>query len=543
MNNNLNFIVDSMDTKGCTPESIQDAQTNILKNLEKNYDEIEENDWWVKTKKNWKYWVIFNWKVSCNCVYDEIKYDMFLWPFLKVKQGEKYWLINVQWEKLLDLEYDDLTPYKEWYVWVKKGDKRWLRHATKPYQTECIYDKISYRYWDYFYVSVDWKMGALNKKGELIINPQFQDVDEYWIPNIIWAKRIEDGKMAIFDEDWNQISDFIYDRIDLNKMDEIKEEGELKHMKKEMLVMTKWKYKWILNKDWEFLPAEYDDFCDKWTEWLLPAKKDWKWWVVNEKWEKIVDFVYDKIQSFLWWLAVVELNWKQWLINNKWEVILKPELDNVRNLWEWIGWIKENGKLWFINDKWEKLKKIEYNSVSEFKEWLAPVQLWWKWWFLDKDLNLICDFKYDGVWYFKNGRAAVKNGDKYWFIDKNWNEICDIKYENVKLFNEWRSIVERDWKCWVIDMEWNEIYFGLEGCLMDFSWWLAAAWEIIDNKKNKSFFVDKNGKEIGKDRWYSVTVSINWAATAHKNWQDILLNEQWEEIDKDRQLKSEWFNI
>ena len=116
MNNNLNFIVDSMDTKGCTPESIQDAQTNILKNLEKNYDEIEENDWWVKTKKNWKYWVIFNWKVSCNCVYDEIKYDMFLWPFLKVKQGEKYWLINVQWERLLDLEYDDLTPYKEWYV-------------------------------------------------------------------------------------------------------------------------------------------------------------------------------------------------------------------------------------------------------------------------------------------------------------------------------------------------------------------------------------------------------------------------------------------
>ena len=120
MNNNLKFIVDNMDSKGGVCEGVQNAQTNIAENLEKDYDEVDEQCWWLKTKKNWKYWIIFNWKVSCDCIYDEVIYDSFSWPFLKVRQGEKYWLINVQWENFLDLEYDDLNPYRGWYVWVKK---------------------------------------------------------------------------------------------------------------------------------------------------------------------------------------------------------------------------------------------------------------------------------------------------------------------------------------------------------------------------------------------------------------------------------------
>ena len=543
MKNNLNFIVDNMEPKGGVCEGVQNAQINIAKNLEKDYDEIDEQGWWLKTKKNWKYWVIYNWKISCDCIYDEIEDKGSSLPFLKVRQGKKYWLIGVQWENLLDLEYDDLKLYKEWCVLVKKDGKRWLRHATQPYNTGCIYDEILYRYWNYFYILVDWKMGALNKKGEVVIDPQFQRVDECMIPNTIMAKRFEDGKIAIFDENWNQISDFVYDNISLNLMDETKDDGEERiFTRKKLLVMDIWDYKWILNENWEFLPAEYDDFGDKWTEWLLPAKKNWKWWVINEKWEKIVDFMYDWIKSFLWWLAIVELNWKHWLINNIWEVILEPKLDKVRNFWEWIGWFNENGNSWFINNKWEKLKRIEYDTVREFRGWIMSVQQWWKWWFIDKNLNLICDLKYDATWDFYNGRAFVQTGNKYWYIDRKWNEICDIKYENVKDFMEWRAIVKRDWKCWVIDMEWNEIYFGIEGTIMDFSWWLAAVCETKGNEVNRSYFIDKNGKEIGKDRCYTVAVSLNWTATARKNWQYVLLNEQWEEIDRDWDLKSEWIN-
>ena len=143
-----------------------------------------------------------------------------------------------------------------------------------------------------------------------------------------------------------------------------------------------------------------------------------------------------------------------------------------------------------------------------------------------------------------NNWMKYSNYSKMWLKDRN----CKLTEAQIKAIRE-ATGEDISWMEWLYERLFHLFfcificykvkYFGLEGFIMDFNWWLAAA----RSQDKKSFFIDKDGNEIGKDRWYSSTITINWVAMAYKNWQAVLLNEKWEEIDRIRGAKREWYNI
>ncbi len=167
---------------------------------------------------------------------------------------------------------------------------------------------------------------------------------------------------------------------------------------------------------------------------------------INRKGEYVIEAKFDMARPFVDGYAVVTVGEKRGYINLKGEFIIPPQFyraDYFQNgLAKVIVKDEQTGekKEGYINKKGEfvVLPSFCVGCAKDFSDGLAAVSTadsGGKWGFIDTNGKMVIAPQFEKATIFSEGLAKVQLNGKYGFIDKSGNWVIKPKYDNVSDFN------------------------------------------------------------------------------------------------------------
>ncbi len=332
----------------------------------------------------------------------------------------------------------------------------------------------------YVSIRVDEKWGCMNKSGEIVISPQYDDALKF--ENGI-AYAIKGGKIGYIKPDGSYLIEPKYDRagafvngvtyvgtnIQYNAysysiidttgavlLDDLDvAESTARHP--DIIIFKKGeKNGAFIRNSKTVIPAEYDSIST--DDEFLVFTKDGKQGCINLRGEIVVSAIYNEIWDVKGSTAFFrDENSKIGIIDTKGTVIVSAKYDEAKRLSNGMIKIREqNGKYalfgydgatitdhiyysvddfsdglclvrgengyGYIDETGKEVIAQMYNDAGAFSEGLAAVKTEYKWGYIDKTGKLVIKEKFASAGTFKNGYAFVST-DKNYYIDKNGEQV------------------------------------------------------------------------------------------------------------------------
>lgn len=357
---------------------------------------------------------------------------------------------------------------------------------------------------DFFIVSVNEKLGVIDEKGNLLIEPHFDEIGDFFDG---FAPASINGKCGII----NKKGDFVlkpkYQKINYldNGLYSAKLNGKFGMINRKGDFIVEPKYDNLFKQSSSFKPNTEKNLN------LYRIKLKNKVGLINEKGKVIVEPKYNDIDTFYESLATFELNNKFGLLDKTGKVITVAKYDKLHfwgnktsiriELKNKYGIVNSTGKV-IVEPKYDTIYLSKYNIVCSLKE---------KSGFTDKNGKEITNIKYGAfdttgkvilepkyeAIKFTNKTGVVKINNKYGIVNEKGEFILEPKFEYISPFNGFingfiTAKSNNKWGCinekgeFVIEPKFDELYFGEpfpEGIGM-----------FAINKKQG--IIDKNGKII-----------------------------------------------
>lgn len=285
----------------------------------------------------------------------------------------------------------------------------------------------------YFPVYTEGKWGVIDSKGEIVINPEY---DEYVV--------IPDSSKAIFicttDVDYDKGT---YSTKVLNEKNE------------------------EIFTDFDLIQAveNYDSSNNLWyAKDILKASKEGKWGIIDTKGNVIVDFIYDDITALkgVENSLLTEIDGKYGIVDYVGSVIIENEYNSIEPLAKKYenGYIVENSegkygvitytKKVAVKEQYDDVKNVygngKYYVVKEGRNWEV----------IDEEGEKYLAGKYDDILDVNGENAIVSSKDKYGVVSIADNKnIIDIKYDSIVYASGDKYIVSSNSKYGVIDANGN----------------------------------------------------------------------------------------
>lgn len=338
---------------------------------------------------------------------------------LRVKKGEKYGIINLDGTELLPCEYDEIVAQPE----VKNSLK----------------------------ISKEGKVGIADNEGKIIIQPQYQDIQDLGKDNKDgFIVKNENGKSGIVDFSNNQILEAKYDGItkvhgnDLYVVMQgknqilVKKDGTevlskgydeiteiLKNAENGIIYKSKNKYGVMKQTGENTIEATYDDLKEAKTG-ILIAKKGDKYGIIDLENSTKVEFKYTSIayneKADLYIAQDEEYNDE--ILNSEFQV---KQTGILTDLNEEKGYIelRQNDEYKYYNFRFEEKKEADIFATTT----LFVSKKDGKYGFVDKDGKVVVDYKYDDAGNQNvYGYAAVKKDGKWGAINAKGERIQEPTY-------------------------------------------------------------------------------------------------------------------
>ena len=294
-------------------------------------------------------------------------------------------------------------------------------------------------------ISVDKKWGFIDKNGKIVINPQFDGVNDFkegfaticigcdylYGANRISAdnKRFEripvkfgyinkNGKIVITPQ-----FDWAYGFQEGLAQVEIGINGKWGYIDKTgKLVIQPQFY------DIEFGQTSDEGFC----EGLAATYNGNYWGFIDKKGKTIIDFNYDLAYDFSEGLALVKIDKKFGYIDKSGKFVINPLFDghpySGGKFEEGLASVKIGDKEGYINKSGEFVINPQFEMAGAFSEGLAAISVDKKWGFIDKNGKIVIAPQFDSAYDFKNSLAQVEFNKKYgYYIDKKGQFIWSPK--------------------------------------------------------------------------------------------------------------------
>lgn len=378
-----------------------------------------------KQEKDEEFESSLNWK-QINRMWNYRIFTSFWSVLIVIDDNDKFWVLNLKWEKIVECEYDRIDEY-----WItKKWGKYWLINRKWKIIKSEIYDNINRDFYDEtFLVEKDWKRGALDNQWNEILECRLTyDCVECWGE---WVYKVQkDWKYGIIDKKWNLILPIQYDHIDF------RDDGW------DYIVKLGWKV-WVVNDKRQLIPIQYDEISRAWRsrdENSYKVRLNWKYWLIDNKGWEILPIQYEEIDDVISkWKYKVKSAWWWRIVNNKWETIKELQYKNSEELDRWVNIVELDGfeykygeysKYWLIDSHWHEILPIQYHRIRKISKWMYE------------------------VW----------DQEFMWVVDKNWVEIIPVIYEYLRVLKSDKNLLlvkNKSWKYWIINME-NEIIIPFE---------------------------------------------------------------------------------
>jgi hypothetical protein len=150
----------------------------------------------------------------------------------------------------------------------------------------------------------------------------------------------------------------------------------------------------------------------------LPAYRDIEWGYIDKTGKVVIPFQYEGADSFSEGMAPVNKHRElTGFTNRKGQWVIKPQF-------QWAGpfsegravvakQIAENMRYGFIDKKGKTVIDYIFDAAAPFKEWLAGVEIKGKWGYIDKSGKIVIKPQFDEAYGFSDGLARV------WMYDKS----------------------------------------------------------------------------------------------------------------------------
>ena len=264
------------------------------------------------------------------------------------------------------------------------------------------------------------KFGFIDADGQVIISPQFDDVE----PFSCGLALVEvNEKYGFIDPQGGFVIGPIYEDAESfsEEMAAVSRDGD--------------HFGFIDTKGNEVIPPIYDyvnSFSDGVALVLMGDPEDGTYAYIDKEGKVVISPVggsdwdyYDYKNG----LAKVGINDKYGFVDKKFKFVVNPMYDDANDFSEGLAAVELNDRWGFVNAKGEVCISIQYEDVGDFHEGLASFKVGEKYGFLDKKGNVAIPPQFQDVSDFHNGWTPVKVGDKVGYIDKNGNYLVAPHYD------------------------------------------------------------------------------------------------------------------
>lgn len=359
---------------------------------------------------------------------------------------------------------------------------------------------------DFFIVSVNEKLGVIDEKGNLLIEPQFDEIGDFFDG---LAPASINGKCGII----NKKGDFVlkpkYQKINYldNGLYSAKLNGKFGMINRKGDFIVEPKYDNLFKQSSSFKPNTEKNLN------LYRIKLKNKVGLINEKGKIIVEPKFDLIYPFQANIAKFELNKKMGLIDKTGKVLVDAKYDDItysKDKNDKLAIIELNGKFGvnnitgkvIVEPKYDYIVLSKYNIVciikekSGFTDKNGKEVINRKFSAFDQTGKVILEPKYEII-KFNDKTGVVKINNKYGIVNEKGEFILEPKFDAIDPFNgfingiitaelnnKWGAINKNGE--FVIEPKYDDLYFGspfLEG---------MGAFSI----NHKYGIIDKNGKII-----------------------------------------------
>ena len=336
----------------------------------------------------------------------------------ETENGIRYGYINHNCEKLLDVEYNQISRIneiqEESVFLLNQKNGLYGIHKNKTQLIDNSYNSIEYDYLaKRFLVSKQNKLGVFDENGKEILKPEFDDI-EFTINQII---AIKDDITYHFDLNGNKTTNSTIKYLDLNSdvYDEIvNENGKYGVAKKNGEVIIDCKYDYIKYAFNNYFIATYNG-------------KDG---IINEKDELLIDHKFDVIQLIGATNAIQALLTEtntSYIYNSKLENVLVIDNAEINEINGYTQVISDT-KMEYLDQNGNLVSNTEVYKTNK----LFAKEQDGKWGFADKEGKMVVESKYTMVSEFNEyGFAGIKQDDKWGVIDENGNIILEPTYNNI----------------------------------------------------------------------------------------------------------------
>lgn len=295
-------------------------------------------------------------------------------------------------------------------------------------------------------INVGGKYGFIDKKGNIIIEPQYDIANFFFCDSLCFAKN---GELVGF---ININGEFV---TELNT--EISWVYAF-HNGLARCVASDDKMGVIDKKGTFILPTIYKDIERDEGFGLIIEDTLGKKGYVNCKGEFIIPCEYDEVYGFSDGLTVVAIDNKYGYMDTLgvWEI--DTIFSDARSFKNGFARVEKDEKRFFINHSGNFVDKLSYdNLLSDFSENKAFVIEGDAILLIDKNGNTINEVKADSVFPYREGFAKFKQNGKYGMLDSIGNIFASAKFDKLSDFNEGFAGFETNSKHGIIDNKGFEI--------------------------------------------------------------------------------------
>lgn len=246
-----------------------------------NYPDVEyAQDWLLELKGSYK---------ELYCRYDEMlgMYD----DYMVIKSGDFYSIVDASGSRLLDVSYEELTPFfSNGYAKTlnSKGNVIYIdADGLTRVVPDAKYENLGVLNDSRIAASLDGKYGYLDETGEPVTGFVWDDITAF---NDVGAGK-QDGKWAVIGSKGKEKTEYIYEDV-------VTDEYGIACRQSRMFVQIDGKYHLISNKGKEISSEKYDDAKVFEEDGYAAVCKNKKWGFVDVDGELIIDYQYDDALSF-----------------------------------------------------------------------------------------------------------------------------------------------------------------------------------------------------------------------------------------------------
>ncbi|MBR4584476.1 MAG: WG repeat-containing protein [Bacteroidales bacterium] len=292
------------------------------------------------------------------------------------------------------------------------------------------------------------RWGYINKKGEYIINPQFNDADFFrdGLARIV----APDGKVGYIDKNGKYVlnAKYKYGTYFYEGLAFVVEQGG-----KPTCIDKKGETKFVLDNVVCVLPFS----CGR----AAVVNRDGQvgWIDMDGNFAITPQYPLLSFESFCEDLCCIcqeesgneSLNFG--VIDKTGKIIVNPQFQGLGNFKEGKAWFHNGEQFGYVNTKGEYIINPQFEFCTDFSEGLASFRQGSMYGYIDDKGKIAINPQFDKAGNFKNGYAMVRQGEKWGYIDKDGKIAINPQFDKVSDFFGDIAFVQSANKWGIIDMD------------------------------------------------------------------------------------------